>query len=619
MGTNGNQKNLRRAVNDICHSLNRLRIRLQPLNSTLTKMIGVLSFIAAISCIVGLIVFIGFEHNSADGSHLIMAVRAAQTIFIMQVLFNLIFNWHDTLRRTHFFKWVTDIAIVITLLPMLIPDTGAAWISLPKFLYDSKVVFTVTGIYAIIELCYGIVRLMGRRTNPSLMMAVSFLFFIVIGSFVLMMPRCTENGIGYIDSLFVSTSAVCITGLSSVDIPTTFTPFGILVLSLLIQIGGLGVMTFTSFFALFFSGGTSVYSQLMVKDMIYSKTINALLPTLLYILGFTLVIEAIGAACIFASIHGTLGLSLKDELIFAGFHSLSSFCNVGFSNFDGGLSNPALLYSHQSVYLISSALIFAGGIGFPILVNLKSVLFSHLRRIWQKFVKRGRHIEPVHIYDMNTKIVLTSTLIIFAASALMFFIFEYDNALAGMSLYDKVTQSVFNAFVPRSSGFTSLEPGGFMNITIMMMIVLMWIGGGSQSTAGGVKVNTVAVIFLELKAVITGRQRVTVYNRTLSRDTIRHASAVVTLSIICYTLFSFLLVALEPGMPVKSLLFESASALFTVGASMGITAELCDNSKVLLCVAMFAGRVGIISLLIGFAGHRKDTPVKYPIDSVIIN
>ncbi|MDE5857121.1 MAG: potassium transporter, partial [Muribaculaceae bacterium] len=154
-------------------------------------------------------------------------------------------------------------------------------------------------------------------------MSCSFIVLILAGSFLLMMPRCTYNGISYIDSLFVSTSAVCITGLTPIDISATFTPFGILIVGILAQIGGLGVMTFTYLFALFFSGSASVYSQLMVKDMIYTKTINALWPTLLYILGFTLTIEAIGAVAFFFTIDGTIGESLNDEIIFSIFHAMS--------------------------------------------------------------------------------------------------------------------------------------------------------------------------------------------------------------------------------------------------------------------------------------------------------
>lgn len=596
------------------------RIRFTHTIELLSKILGGLSVAAAIMCIVASILLLGVDHSPSDLSVLRTLLRGAQGMFVVNVLFHLVFDFHNTYSKARFFKWVADIAILLTALPLIYPHPEHPWIQwLERILYNQSITLSVVGIYALMELCYAIVSSLTRRINPSYMLAASFIFFIIIGSFLLMMPRCTVDGISYIDSLFVSTSAVCITGLTTVDVSATFTPFGLLILSLLIQIGGLGVMTFTSFFALFFSGNTSVYSQLVVKDMIYSKTINSLLPTLLYILLFTLTIEAVGALAIFLCVHGTLSMNVEDEIIFSAFHSLSGFCNAGFSNIEGGLSNPALLHSNQMVYIVASLLIFAGGIGFPILVNIKSAAARHLHNLGKRLRGRARGETPVHLYDMNTKIVITTTLIIFGVSSALFFVFEYDNSLAGMSLYDKVVQSVFNSFVPRSSGFSSVSPAGFLNITIIMMIVLMWIGGGSQSTAGGIKVNTLAVILQELRALIRGRVNVVVYNRTISVDSIRRANGVVVISIITYVAVSMLLVAFEPDMSVKALLYESASALFTVGSSLGITPELSSASKILLCIAMFTGRVGILSLLIGIFGTRSEPPVRHPSDIVIIN
>lgn len=616
----GRNRGIRQRLRDWSYSYNRFVITFQPGIRFAAGALNVLTFIASVLCIIAGAVFVGFDHTAAEAGRIHHLLRICQIVFIIKVIFGMTLTTKENKRDARAFKWIADCAILLTLPALIYPQPEHPWIpALEQLLYNKWFIYTIVGVYAVMEFSYGINKVLDRKVNPSLMLATSFLFFIIIGSLILMMPKCTTGGIDYIDSLFVSTSAVCITGLTPIDVSATFTPFGLLVLSLMIQIGGLGVMTFTSFFALFFSGNNSVYSQVVVKDMIYSKTINSVLSTLLYILGFTLVIELAGAAAIFLSVHGTLGMSLEDELIFSGFHSLSAFCNAGFSNIEGGLSNPALLYSNQSIYIIASVLIFAGGIGFPILVNFKTAFFSHMRRLWRKLRGKERFREPAHIYDMNTKIVMVTTITIFLLSSLLFFILEYNNSLAGMSMYDKIVQSVFNSFVPRSSGFSSVNPAGFLNVTIIMMVVLMWIGGASQSTAGGIKVNTFAVILLELKSAITGKDRVVVYNRTIAMDSVRRACAVVTLSILAYIFYSMMLVAFEPGLPVKQLLFESASALFTVGSSLGVTHELSDASKILLCTAMFLGRVGIISMLIGFAGQRKDPPVKYPVDNVIIN
>lgn len=547
-------------------------------------------------------------------------LRASQIVFLTNIIYNLVFYFRQTVSSTRIVKCVVDIGMLVTLLPLAYPHPANPWIPvLERILYSNAFLFTVLAAYSAVDLSYGIMRMLGKRTNPSLILSASFLLFIIIGALLLMMPKCTFGGISFVDSLFVATSAVCITGLTTVDVSQTFTPTGLVVLAILIQAGGLGVMTFTSFFALFFSGDNSIYSQLMVKDMIYSKTINALLPTLLYILGFTLFIETLGAVAIFMCVHGTLGMTAEQEAVFAAFHSLSAFCNAGFSNIEGGMSNPALLHSNQSVYLVAATLILAGGIGFPILVNFKTAIGRRCGEFWKKLTGKGKRTQPAHLYDLNTKIVLVTTAWVTALSVTLFFLFEYNNALAGMSLHDKITQSVFNAFVPRSSGFSSVNPAGFLNITLIMFVVLMWIGGASQSTAGGIKVNTLAAMLLNLKAVVLGRDRVTAFRRTISAPSLRRAHAVIGLSIVAFFFYAMMIMWLEPELDTRALLYEAASALFTVGSSLGITPQLGTSAKILLCTAMFLGRVGIISLLVGIVGTHTDPPARFPSDNIIIN
>lgn len=584
------------------------------------NILAVLAFIASLICLTGLVVYFGFDHTEADFRILSRILRACQIVFIINVIYGLTLMARQTLRQTKIIKWIVDLAVLVTLLPLAYPRPEHPWIGiLDSILYSNKLLFTVLGAYSVVDVSFGIIKILGRRTNPSLILSASFLLFILIGSLLLMMPRCTYGGIEYVDALFVSTSAVCITGLTSVDLPSTFTPTGLLVLAVLIQTGGLGVMTFTSFFALFFSGSTSIYSQLMVRDMIYSKTLSSLIPTLLYILGFTLAIELIGAAAIFLSVHDTLGMTIEEELIFSGFHSLSAFCNAGFSNVEGGLSSPLLLRSNQWIYVIITLLVTAGGIGFPILMNFRQAFVRRLKRAWCWLRRRAIPRMPVHVYDLNTKIVLVTSAWLTVVSTLLFFLFEYDNTLEGMSMTDKLIQSWFNSSVPRSSGFSSVNPAGFMNVTILMFLLLMWIGGASQSTAGGIKVNTFATMLLNLKAIILGRDRVTVYDREIAIPSVRRAHAVIGLSIITLFSYSILLVGFEPGLSPKALVYEATSALFTVGSSLGITGELSMPSKILLCTAMFLGRVGIISLLIGVVGTHNDPPFRRPSDNIIIN
>ncbi len=213
---------------------------------------------------------------------------------------------------------------------------------------------------------------------------------------------------------------------------------------------------------------------------------------------------------------------------------------------------------------------------------------------------RHREHEPhnVHPFNMNTKIVITTFMaLLIAAVRRHFYGLNGTIPCQGMTLWQKITQAAFNSATPRSAGFSSVNPASFRDITLVAVIFLMWVGGAAQSTGGGVKVNTLAAILLNLRAIVTGRPYVTAFQRTISVNSIRRANAVIALSIISYLIFSLLLLGLEPQLSTRSLLFESCSALFTVGSSLGATPLLSDASKILLCAAMFLGRVGIISLL----------------------
>ena len=312
-------------------------------------------------------------------------------------------------------------------------------------------------LLSLLRLSSGVIGLLGKRTNPSLILAGSFFLIICIGTGLLMLPRCTVDGISWVNALFVSTSAVCVTGLVPVDVATTFTSLGQLVIIILIQIGGLGVMTLTCFFAMFFMGNTSVYNQLAVRDMISSDSLSSLLSTVIYILFFTLVIEGAGMLVLFLSIHGTLGMTVQQEMVFAAFHSISAFCNAGFSTLSENLGNPLVMQHHNLLYITISVLIILGGIGFPILVNFKHIAGYHLKRLFY-FIRTGKRDRQRirHLYNLNTKIVLLTTLILLTGGTIAILLFEWNGAFAGMSMPDKWVQAFFNATCPRTAGFTSI-------------------------------------------------------------------------------------------------------------------------------------------------------------------
>lgn len=595
---------------------------IQPYIKMSMRAITLLTYIASILFIVGLVYQYGFTVTSAELEQIKGLYHGVWIVFLVDVSMRIVLDYKDTRLTFNKLTWVMIALLYLTLIPVIFhrPEQEGAILSFWMFLHSDFYHVLLLTLFSLLNLSYGLVRLLGHRTNPSLILAVSFLIIILIGSGLLMLPRCTVNGISWIDSLFISTSAVCVTGLASVDVASTFTTEGWVVIALLIQIGGLGVMTLTSFFAMFFMGNTSLYNQLLVRDMVSSNSLNSLLSTLGYILVFTLVIEGAGMLAIWSNIHGTMGMDMHEELAFSAFHAISAFCNAGFSTLPGNLGNSMLMVGHNPFYIYISLLIILGGIGFPILVNFKDIAFYHIRRGWH-YLRTGHWDRRTfyHLYDLNTRIVLLVTLLLLIVGTLCIAVFEWHGAFDGMPIIDKWVHAFFNSVCPRTAGFSSVDLTTFGMQSILITLVLMWIGGAAQSTAGGIKVNAFAVVVLNLVAVLRGTERVEVFGRELSYDSIRRSNATVVMSFGILFTFVFLISLLEPNLPLKSVVFECVSALSTVGSSLNLTPQLGSDSKLLIALLMFVGRVGLITLMLGIVKQKKHTKYQYPSGQIIIN
>ena len=595
---------------------------LQPYIRSFLAATAVITYVASIAFLCALIYQYGFELTPETADKLNTLYKAVWIVFLADMSLHWLLEYADTRKKYRKLAWVLSILLYLTLVPVIFhrPEDNGSILMFWEILHSKLYHVVVLSVLSLLQLSNGLVRLLGKRTNPSLILAVSFFIIILVGTGLLMLPRCTISGISWVDSLFISTSAVCVTGLTSVDLTTTFTTEGFIVILLLIQIGGLGVMTLTSFFALFFMGNTSLYNQLVVRDMVNSKSLGSLLSTLLYTLGFTLVIETMGMITIWLSIHGTMGMNLEEELAFAVFHSISAFCNAGFSTLPGNLGNPLMMNNHNLFYALISILVILGGIGFPILVNLKEIIFYRLKRMTQFLLRKNKvSAKSVQLYNLNTRIVVTMTFLLLTVGTLILLAFEWNHAFAGMSIAEKCTHAFFNAACPRTAGFSSVDFSLFGIQSILIYILLMWIGGGAQSTAGGIKVNAFAVVILNLAAVIRGSQRVEVHGRELAHDSIRRSNATVVMSLIILFVSIFLLSWLEPTLPLLSLTFEAVSALSTVGSSLNLTPLLQESSKLVIVVLMFVGRVGLITMMLGIVKQKKNTKYKYPSDNIIIN
>ena len=582
--------------------------------------------LGALCVIVGGVLEFGFELTNKLIRELDLVYFWAWSMFLIERVGRIILTKPGKRKSAFsFLGWIINGLLMLTLIPIIVEffkiDHNIGLISI---LGNREAHLLILFLIAFIELSNTVITSMGRKTNPALAMAVSFMFIILAGSGLLLMPRCIQPGVhlSWIDSLFTATSAVCVTGLTTIDVPSTFTSFGQMVIIMLIQVGGLGIMTITSFFALFFMSNTSIYSQMLVRDMVSSKSLASLWSTLLNIFGFTAALELAGAVCIFLNIHGTIGLDLRHELFFSVFHSVSAFCNAGFSNYPDGMSAPVLMVGgHCWLYVILSLLIILGGIGYPVLVNMKAVVTKRARLIWRWL--RGRRYASLSIpnlYDLNTKIVLKTTAVLIVSGTVLIAFFEWDNTLAGMQTHEKLTQAFFNAVSPRTAGFISVNLNSMCLQSIFIYTLLMWIGGASQSTAGGVKVNAFAVAILNIRSILRGSDRVEFAGREVSTDSIRRANAAVIVSVVVLSFFVFLVTLTDPDLPLKAIVFECVSAFATVGSSLGITSQLQDASKVLLVVLMFIGRVGVVTLAQGLLKQYKNQNYyKLPQDNITIS
>ena len=594
---------------------------IQPYLQKVLGGIDAVTFLAALALIGGVVYEHGFIISEGAEADLGVLYRTVWGVFLVQTTMHIGLAYRETLKKYRTFTWVLNILLYLTLIPVIFfePESGALkyfWLFLNNRIFQLILLL----LLSLLRLSSGVIGLLGKRTNPSLILAGSFFLIICIGTGLLMLPRCTVDGISWVNALFVSTSAVCVTGLVPVDVATTFTSLGQLVIIILIQIGGLGVMTLTCFFAMFFMGNTSVYNQLAVRDMISSDSLSSLLSTVIYILFFTLVIEGAGMLVLFLSIHGTLGMTVQQEMVFAAFHSISAFCNAGFSTLSENLGNPLVMQHHNLLYINISVLIILGGIGFPILVNFKHIAGYHLKRLFY-FIRTGKRDRQRirHLYNLNTKIVLLTTLILLTGGTIAILLFEWNGAFAGMSMPDKWVQAFFNATCPRTAGFTSIGLTSFSLQSLLLMLLLMFIGGAAQSTAGGVKVNAFAAAVLSLFAVIRGKSRVEVFRRQLSVDSIRRSNATLVMYLMILFLGVFVLSVLEPHASLLALVFECTSALSTVGSSLGLTPALGEAGKLFVSLLMFIGRVGVITIVLGFVPPQKHTKYKYPDDNLIIN
>jgi potassium uptake TrkH family protein len=438
---------------------------------------------------------------------------------------------------------------------------------------------------------------LNSRLHPALIFVLSFAILILFGSLLLMLPGATNNGISFLQALFTSTSAVSVTGLAVLDTGKEFTVFGKTVILLLIQFGGLGVLTFSNLFALLFAGGSSFKNQIAMADFINSENLGSTRKVLMRIIVFVLSVEIIGAIFIYFSILNTP--VNDDKFFFAVFHSVSAFCNAGFSTYGNSLYEPILKYNYFLHTTVAFLIIF-GGLGYNISINYAKYLKEYVLYNWRKLTKsRDISVIPNNIIRINTVIVVQTTFALLLIGWVAFFFLEYNNTLADhKSIWGKIAVSFFNSVTPRTAGFNNIDMSLMLNPTVLIFILLMWIGASPGSTGGGIKTTTIAVAVLNLKNIVLGKERLEYRRREIPLQATQRSNVIIFLSLLAIGFAVFLLSIFDPKIDVLKLAFETFSAFCTVGLTLGITAQLSDESKIVLIIVMFLGRVSLLTFII---------------------
>ncbi len=476
------------------------------------------------------------------------------------------------------------------------------------------------GIFSIflIELSKGSLFFDRFYFNPTLLFVISFLLLIMVGTLLLMLPNATNGSpLSLVDALFMSTSAVCITGLSVVDISANFSHFGQIVLVVLVQLGGLGVMTFTGFFGYFFSGGFSYKNQLMFTELVAENKLAAVINTLLKIVFITLLIEVLGAIAIYLCVEDTSFSGKGSRSLFAVFHAISAFCNAGFSTLPQGLHDEAIRFNY-TLQIIVAMLFILGGLGFGIVLNVYYFCKRWIVNFYKRLAIRQAFVYKAWVINFNSRLVVWTTFILLVIGSLGIFFLESERSLAEhQGIAGKIIGAFFMGASPRTAGFNSIDMNLLSFPSIMLIILLMWIGASPGSTGGGIKTSTLAVAVLNLFSLIKGKDRVEAFGREITTDSIRRSSAIIFLSLFTLGVAVFALSITDGDIKLLELAFESVSAFSTVGLSLGITAKLSDAGRIILALVMFVGRVGTLTLFIAFIKKTSLKSYRYPQEKVL--
>ena len=445
-----------------------------------------------------------------------------------------------------------------------------------------------------------------NKMEPTQIMVIGFAIVILIGAILLSMPISTQNGesIGFLDALFTSTSAVCVTGLIAVDTSTYWSFFGQLIIITLIQIGGLGFMTVTTLFSLIIKKRINLKERLLIQESLNQIDLSGLVKLTRYILLTTFFIEGTGALLLSTVFIPQFGI--LNGIWYSIFHAISAFCNAGF-DLMGVVSGPfsSLTYyvNNFTITITISLLIILGGIGFPIILD----------------VIRNKKLSKLTIHS---KVVLFSTIVLIAFGMLFILLLEYNNpnTLGKLGFGGKILASLFQSITIRTAGFNTIDLAAMRESSIFVMIILMFIGASPASTGGGIKTTTIATLILTVKSFILEKQDIEVCKRWISETTVKKSLGIFLIGITIVVMGTLIISITDPDFSLLEVEFEVVSAIATVGLSIGGSPNLSVLGKIFIMLFMFMGRVGSLTIFMALAsrGVKNNPPIRYPEGKIIV-
>jgi potassium uptake TrkH family protein len=443
--------------------------------------------------------------------------------------------------------------------------------------------------------------------GPSGLLVLSFIFIIVAGAGLLLLPEMTVNGISVIDALFTSTSACCVTGLVVVDTAACFTLKGKTIIMLLIQVGGLNIISFATLFATFYRNSAGIRMQSLIKDIVSTDKLSNTRGLLRKIFLYSIVIELSGAVLLFITWPNEMMFrGLGEKIYFSVFHSVSAFNNAGFGLFTDNLYDIAVRHAYN-LQLVIAALIFLGGIGFIVLEDVFG-----LRNIRERRNIKWKRLQA------HSRIALYTSGILIVSGAIVFYLVEFRHSIAGYGIYGSIVSSVFQSVSCRTAGFNSVDFTHLGQPVLIFMMFLMFIGASPGSTGGGIKTTTFSVILRSAISTIKGRKNVEIVKHTISSDTISKAYSIALFSISLIFISTFVLSITEPDKSFLALLFEEISAFGTVGLSTGITSSLSFAGKCIIILTMYIGRIGTLTLALALTKRIIFTKYRYSEINVLV-